>query len=220
MSLIRFVLKSISIAEQRPIIARNYCSKYWSNKKTLKPATIGVSKGNKHLIINLYDQHEKNLGQMSMEDAKRVATERELKLVMIDENQNPPNFKLMKGSELAAMQIKKRAEAKQQHQENLKNHNTKKSEDESSMKEIRMTLKSAEHDVKFKVKNIRNIYEYGHSVKVFINCRGSKLQPEQLEKMQKDFINNLKTNPDMPNFVVNALNQSEIIIHVNKKNNE
>jgi translation initiation factor IF-3 len=176
-----------------------------------------VSKGNKHLIINLFDHHEKNLGQMSMEEAKHVASERELKLVMIDENQSPPKFKLMKGSELAALQIKKRAEAKQQNQENLNDHNSKKGDDELSVKEIRMTLKSGEHDVKFKVKNMRNLYEHGHSIKLFINCRGSKLQAEQLEKLQKDFINNLKANPDMPNFVVNAIHPTEIIIHVNKK---
>jgi hypothetical protein len=133
------------------LLQRNYCSKYISKKKTLKPSVIPVSKGNSHLIIKLFDEKDTEIGEMNMKEAQNIANQKELKLVLVNEEMSPPKFRLMKGNELFQEQIKKRNEIK----------STKGNLHETKEKEIQLNLKVADHDLNHKIKLMQEFYDKG-----------------------------------------------------------
>ena len=132
-------------------LQRNYCSKYYSKKKILKPSVIPVSKGNAHLKIRLFDENDVEIGPMNMNEAQNTAIEKNLKLVLVNEEMSPPKFRLMKGSELVQEQLKKRDEIKA----------LKANSHDSKEKDILLNLKVADYDLSYKIKSIQEFYDKG-----------------------------------------------------------
>ena len=148
--------KTICLLKQNEISCllqkNSYCSKYYSKKKTIKPSVIAVSKGNQHLKVKLFDEKDVEIGVVDMKKAQEIANQREFKLVLVDEEMSPPKFRLMKGSELFSEQIKIRNEKKTH----------KSTSNESRDKEFQLNLKTADHDLSYKIKSIQEHYDKGN----------------------------------------------------------
>ena len=118
------------------------------------------------------DSGEK-LGLMSSRDALAKAIEKDLDLVLVAPNANPPVCKIMNYGKYKFEQSKREKEAKKK-QKSLE------------IKELRVTPNTEEHDFNFKVKNARKFLESGSKVKVTVRFRGRELN---YVKLGEDILN-------------------------------
>lgn len=118
------------------------------------------------------DSGEK-LGVMSSRDALSKAIERELDLVLVAPNANPPVCKIMNYGKYKFEQTKREKEAK-------------KKQKALEVKELRITPNTEEHDFNFKVKNARKFLESGSKVKITVRFRGRELS---YVKLGEDILN-------------------------------
>ena len=92
---------------------------------------------------------------MSTHDALEIALQKELDLVLVSPNGNPPVCKIMNYGKYKFEQAKREKEAK-------------KKQKTFEVKEIRVTPNTEEHDFNFKVKNARKFLEGGSKVKITV----------------------------------------------------
>ena len=118
------------------------------------------------------DSGEK-LGIMSSKDALSKAIEKDLDLVLVAPNANPPVCKIMNYGKYKFEQSKREKEAKKK-QKSLE------------VKELRVTPNTEEHDFNFKVKNARKFLESGSKVKITVRFRGRELS---YVKLGEDILN-------------------------------
>ncbi len=153
------IVKSIDYGEKDLVFSRFLHYKTPVNRpKAFRPSTLPVTNANKHLIINLIDEKDIDLGEIRLDKAKDIADSKELKLVIIDEVSSPPKFKLMTGNDLYQLQIKYRDDYK----ENVK---------EPKTKEIEVNLGIDDHDLDIKLKMLKNFFEKGYSIKFKVTSR-------------------------------------------------
>lgn len=107
------------------------------------------------------DSGEK-LGVMSTSKAIDMALDKNLDLVLVAPNGNPPVCKMMNYGKYKFEQAKKEKEAK-------------KKQKTFELKEIRITPNTEEHDFNFKAKNARKFLEEGSKVKITVRFRGREL---------------------------------------------
>jgi len=99
---------------------------------------------------------------MSTHDALEIALQKELDLVLVSPNGNPPVCKIMNYGKYKFEQAKREKEAK-------------KKQKTFELKEIRITPNIEEHDFGFKCKNTRKFIEEGNKVKITVRFRGREL---------------------------------------------
>ena len=115
---------------------------------------------------------------MPLEEALRLAEEKELDLVEISPNAKPPVCKIMDYGKYKFEQQKKEKEARKKQRQKLQN-----------IKEIKFRIKIEDHDYQTKVKHIREFIEHGDKVKVWIWFRGREnVHPEIGEKLAQRII--------------------------------
>lgn len=102
------------------------------------------------------------IGIVSAREAQLKANERELDLVKISPNANPPVCKIMDYGKFLYEQNKREKEAR-------------KKQTIIEVKEIRLSAKIEEHDFGFKVKNAIKFLQDGDKVKVSIRFRGREI---------------------------------------------
>ena len=120
------------------------------------------------------------LGTMSTHDALEIAIQKELDLVLVSPNGNPPVCKIMNYGKYKFEQAKREKEAK-------------KKQKTFEVKEIRVTPNTEEHDFNFKVKNARKFLEGGSKVKITVRFRGRELNyVKQGEDILNKFIEALE----------------------------
>lgn len=112
--------------------------------------------------VQLISETGEKLGVKSLHDALEIAEERDLDVVLVATNANPPVCKLMNYGKYKFEQAKREKEAKKK-QKTLE------------IKEIRVTPNIEEHDFGFKTKNARKFLEDGNKVKVTVRFRGREL---------------------------------------------
>ncbi|MCR4747848.1 MAG: translation initiation factor IF-3 [Clostridiales bacterium] len=114
------------------------------------------------------------LGIMSAKDALHIATEKDLDLVLIAPQANPPVCKIMDYGKYRFEQQKREKEAK-------------KNQKVIEVKETRLSLKIDTHDFETKVNQTVKFLKAGHKVKVSIRFRGREMaHPENgLVTMEK-----------------------------------
>ena len=117
--------------------------------------------------VRLIDENGKQMGIKPTNEAIEIAKERELDLVEVSPEANPPVCKLLDYGKYKFELEKKKKESKKR-QKNVK------------LKEIRMQPKIEEHDLAFKTKHIRQFLESGFKVKVTIRFRGRELAHTEL----------------------------------------
>ncbi len=113
--------------------------------------------------VRLIDADGAMLGVMSSKDAQNLAITKNLDLVKIAANSEPPVCKIMDYGKFLFEQGKKEKEAK-------------KNQKVVSIKEVRLSAKIEEHDFDVKVKNAYKFLQDGDKVKVSIKFRGREMK--------------------------------------------
>ena len=116
---------------------------------------------------------------MDTQKALDIAYEKNLDLVLVAPNGNPPVCKIMNYGKYKFEQARKEKEAK-------------KKQKVYELKELRITPNTEEHDFNFKVKNARKFLEDGCKVKITVRFRGRELNyANQGEAILNQFIESL-----------------------------
>lgn len=129
--------------------------------------------------VQLIDDEGQKRGVMDTREALDIAYEKNLDLVLVAPNGNPPVCKIMNYGKYKFEQAKKEKEAK-------------KKQKVYELKELRITPNTEEHDFNFKAKNARKFLEDGCKVKITVRFRGRELNyVKQGETILNQFIEEL-----------------------------
>ncbi len=139
--------------------------------------------------VRLIDEEGEQQGIVDTRDALSRAREKDLDLVLVGENAQPPVTKLMDYG-------KYRYEQQQQEKE------ARKRSRQQEMKAIKFRVKIDEHDYETKVNHIRRFLKGGHKVRVTIMFRGRErthpeLGQEILTRVGQD-VSNMATIESSP----------------------
>ena len=129
--------------------------------------------------VQLIGETGEKLGVVSFQEALSKAEDKNLDLVLVAPNSNPPVCKIMNYGKYKFEQAKKEKEAK-------------KKQKVLEVKEIRVTPNIEEHDFGFKAKNARKFIEDGNKVKITVRFRGRE-------------VNNSKAGENVLNKFISAL---------------
>jgi translation initiation factor IF-3 len=174
-----------------------------SSSKPTKPQTVAVTKANQHLKINLLDENSVELGVVPMEFGKKIAADKNLKLVMLDEKERPPRFQLVSGTRLAQMQMEQKAKLKAESQKSMPE------------KEIRVNLTISEHDLQIKLKHIKELCDRGHPIILKIE---SKIPAgEEIKSLQGAFKQRIMNELSYTTCANPITNDREMVFHVNRQ---
>jgi len=129
--------------------------------------------------MRVIDDEGKQLGILSRTEALQLAAERELDLVEISPDANPPVVKIVDWG-------------KYNYQRTKQMQKNKKSAKALEMKQMRFGLKISEHDLGVKMRKVTDFLESGHKVKLTIFYRGRELAHKDLgfklaDKVISDF---------------------------------
>jgi translation initiation factor IF-3 len=119
------------------------------------------------------DSDGKQLGILPRREALRLAEERDLDLVEVAPQADPPVVKLMDYGKYQYERAKREREAR-------------KARKDIEVKEVRLRPKTDEHDVNFKVRQARTFLESGAKVKVRMRFRGREIYNLDVAKKQFD----------------------------------
>lgn len=117
--------------------------------------------------VRLIGSEGENFGVILTSEAQRMADEKELDLVVVSPNQNPPVAKIMNYGKYKYEMEKKAKEAKK------KQHTVE-------VKEIKIRYKIDVHDYNVRIKNIKKFIAAGDKVKIVIMLRGREMQHTEL----------------------------------------
>ena len=130
--------------------------------------------------LRVIDSDGKQLGILPRREALRLADDRELDLVEVAPNADPPVAKLMDYGKYQYEKAKREREAR-------------KSRKEIEVKEVRLRPKTDEHDINFKVRQARSFLQSGAKVKVRMRFRGREIYNLDVAKQQFDrFVSELE----------------------------
>jgi len=123
--------------------------------------------------VRVIDADGSQVGVLPIQEALRLAEERELDLVEVAPNANPPVCRIMDYGKYKYEQAKKEKEARKKQRSLM-------------LKEVRLSPKIDEHDYQVKIKHIREFLEKGHRVKVVLMFRGREITHIDLAKRLLD----------------------------------
>jgi len=112
--------------------------------------------------VRLISESGEQLGIIAIEEAQKIADEKEMDLVLISPNANPPVCKVMDYGKFRFEQMKKEKEAK-------------KNQRIVEVKEIRMSPSIGENDFNTKLRNGIKFLQDGNRLKVTIRFRGREM---------------------------------------------
>jgi translation initiation factor IF-3 len=108
------------------------------------------------------DDKGAQLGVMSVREALDIARERDLDLVEVAPNAEPPVCRLLEYGKFLYERSKREREARR-------------SQKSTEIKEIRLRPKTGEHDIAFKMRDMRRFLNSGAKVKVRVAFRGREI---------------------------------------------
>jgi len=121
-----------------------------------------------------------NIGVVPLKEALQLAADRDLDLVEVAPNADPPVCKIMDFGKFLYERAKKEREARKQQKQ-------------VEVKEIRLRPKTDDHHRSFKVRDARRWLEDGMKVKVRIRFRGREITyPEIARDMLKEIADELE----------------------------
>ena len=115
----------------------------------------------------MIDEEGNQLGILSRTEALQMAMERELDLVEISPDANPPVVKIVDWGKYNYQRTK-------QQQKNKRNTKV------LDLKQMRFGLKISDHDLGVKMRKVTDFLEAGHKVKLTIFYRGRELAHKEL----------------------------------------
>lgn len=131
--------------------------------------------------VRLIDENGKQIGIVPLQDALRIAEEKGLDLVEIAPQANPPVCKILDYGKFMYELKKKEKEARKKQKEHA-----------IEVKDIMLSLRIDEHDLKVKLKHMREFLMDGDKVRVRIRFRGREnLHPELGDKLANRIIEEL-----------------------------
>jgi translation initiation factor IF-3 len=123
--------------------------------------------------VRLIDEAGKQVGIVPLEEALRMAEEKGLDLVEIAPQANPPVCKILDYGKFIYEQKKKEKTARKKQREHA-----------IEVKDIQLSTRIDEHDLKVKLKHMREFLEDGDKVRVRIKFRGREnIRPELGDKL-------------------------------------
>jgi translation initiation factor IF-3 len=128
--------------------------------------------------IRVIDTEGEQLGILSPKEALKIAREKELDLVLVSENSDPPVCRIMDYGKYKFEQEKKARAIRKKQQT-------------ADLKEVKMRYKIDEHDYQVRVNHAKRFLKSGDKVKATITFRGREIQhvhlaEELLERMAED----------------------------------
>lgn len=117
--------------------------------------------------IRVIDTDGGQLGILSPNEARKIAEEKGLDLVLVSEKSDPPVCRVMDYGKYKFEQEKKKKEAKK------KQHT-------ADIKEVKMRYKIEEHDYHVRVKSAQRFLKSGDKVKATVTFRGREIQHANL----------------------------------------
>ena len=130
--------------------------------------------------VQLIGDNGEKLGVISLQEALEKAGEKNLDVVLVAPNANPPVCKIMNYGKYKFEQAKREKEAK-------------KKQKVLEIKELRVTPNIEEHDFGFKSKNARKFLSDGNKVKITVRFRGREVNNSKAgEAVLNKFIENLE----------------------------
>lgn len=112
--------------------------------------------------MRVIDEKGAQLGVMSAREALDIARQRDLDLVEVAPNADPPVCRLLEYGKFLYERSKKEREARR-------------SQKSTEIKEIRLRPKTGEHDIAFKMRDMRRFLNSGAKVKVRVAFRGREI---------------------------------------------
>ncbi len=113
--------------------------------------------------VRLIGPDGKQLGIVSLTEARRIAEEHGLDLVLIAPQASPPVCKILDYGRYKYEQSKKASAARKKQQQ-------------MQVKEVQVGADTGEHDMQVKLRNVRRFLEAGHRVRVTIRFRGREMK--------------------------------------------
>lgn len=159
-----------------------YCVVRWYILSEVTNISKGYSINEKIRVkeVRLIAEDGSQMGIVPTTEAKGLAAEAELDLVMISPNAEPPVCKIMDLGKFIYEQSKKEKEAK-------------KNQKIVGIKEVRCSLSIQENDIAIKVKNARKFLIDGDKVKVTVRFKGREATLGHLgRKILEDFVTRLE----------------------------
>ncbi|MDB1967979.1 translation initiation factor IF-3 [Clostridium tertium] len=130
--------------------------------------------------VRVIDSEGNQLGVLQTKEAQRIADEKELDLVMISPNANPPVCRIMDLGKYIYEQSKKEKEAK-------------KKQKITTLKEIRCSLTIEENDIAIKAKNAKKFLLDGDKVKITVRFKVREAQLGHIgQKILDNFVSKLE----------------------------
>jgi len=123
--------------------------------------------------VRLIDDHQNQLGVLSLEAALRLANEKGLDLVEVAPQASPPVCKLLDYGRFKYETIKR--EKDQRRKQNV-----------IKLKEMKLRPKVAEHDFQTKFRGVKQFLEEGEKVKVTIMFRGREMVHQEIGRRLLD----------------------------------
>ena len=123
---------------------------------------IRINEEIRYSELRLIGHDGEQLGIMSAAEAQRLADEQSLDLVEVSESAKPPVCRIMNYDKYRYEQRKKIAEAK-------------KKQTVVEIKEIKFRPKTEEHDLNFKIRNIKKFLAQKNKVKITLRFRGREI---------------------------------------------
>lgn len=120
---------------------------------------------------------EKNIGVVSFSQALQMAEERDLDLVEVAPNADPPVCRIMDFGKFQYKKQRREREAKK-HQKTVE------------IKEIQLRPKTDDHHLGFKIRDARRWIEDGMKVRVRIKFRGREITHSELGRKQLEMVAN------------------------------
>jgi translation initiation factor IF-3 len=135
--------------------------------------------------VRLIDEEKNQVGIVPISKALEMARDKELDLVAISPDADPPVCRLLDyGKYLYSLQKKA--------------HEAQKMQRKIHIKEIKFTPVIGEHDIEVKLKKIKQFLEEGNKVKITIWLKGrQKRKPEMLNTMTEKIVEILKEISDI-----------------------
>lgn len=130
--------------------------------------------------VRLIDDEGINHGVVSTLKALRMAQEKDLDLILVSPNQEPPVAKILDYGKYK-YEVEKRAKEARKKQKTVE------------VKEIKIRYKIDTHDYQVRIKNIKKFLADGNKVKIVVMLRGREMQHSELAfSLAERFLEDLK----------------------------
>ncbi len=130
--------------------------------------------------VRLIDDEGVNHGVVATSKALQMANEKDLDLILVSPNQEPPVAKILDYGKYK-YEIEKRAKEARKKQKTVE------------VKEIKIRYKIDTHDYQVRIKNIKKFLADGNKVKIVVMLRGREMQHSELAfTLAERFLEDLK----------------------------